>query len=66
MLYQEVVKCFSIQLYLSECKGLECKHLHMCRLIKRPDGSDWELGSGAFGRVVLGLRGGVQVMSCHS
>lgn len=29
--------------------------------MKRPDGSDWELGSGAFGRVVKGLRGGVQV-----
>lgn len=33
----------------------------LCRLIKKPDGSDWELGSGAFGRVVKGLRGGVQV-----
>lgn len=33
----------------------------MYRIIKRPDGSDWELGHGAFGRVVKGLRAGVQV-----
>lgn len=32
-----------------------------CRIIKRPDGRDWELGSGAYGRVVKGLRAGVQV-----
>ena len=31
------------------------------RIIKKPDGRDWELGSGAYGRVVKGLRAGVQV-----
>ena len=42
-------------------KHLESLRFGNCRLIKKPDGSDWELGSGAFGRVVKGLRGGVQV-----
>eukprot|EP00887_Chlorella_sp_A99_P003887 scaffold11.g3887.t1 len=29
-------------------------------IMKRPDGSDWELGSGGFGRVYKALRNGVQ------
>ena len=28
--------------------------------MKRSDGSDWELGSGNFGKVLKGMRGGVQ------
>ena len=28
--------------------------------MKRPDGSDWELGSGGFGKVYKALRNGVQ------
>jgi hypothetical protein len=28
--------------------------------MKTPEGEDWELGHGSFGRVVAGLRGGVQ------
>lgn len=31
------------------------------RILTRPDGSDWELGEGNFGRVVKGTRDGVQV-----
>ena len=30
-------------------------------MMRRPDGSIWELGSGGFGRVVKGVRAGVQV-----
>lgn len=30
------------------------------QIAKRPDGSDWELGSGGFGMVYRGLRNGVQ------
>jgi len=43
---------------------------YVCRLLrlyfaeleiaKRPDGSDWELGSGGFGKVYKALRHGVQ------
>ena len=32
----------------------------LCRICKRPNGRDWELGTGAFGRVVKGVRAGVQ------
>ncbi len=28
--------------------------------MKRSDGSDWELGAGNFGKVLKGMRGGVQ------
>ncbi len=28
--------------------------------MKRSDGTDWELGSGNFGKVLKGMRGGVQ------
>ena len=31
-----------------------------CSIMKRSDGSDWELGSGNFGKVLKGMRGGVQ------
>ena len=30
------------------------------RIMKRSDGTDWELGSGNFGKVLKGMRGGVQ------
>jgi len=30
------------------------------QVMKRPDGSDWELGSGGFGKVFKALRNGVQ------
>ena len=39
-----------------------CEVALLYRIIKKPDGSDWELGAGAFGRVVKGLRAGVQVL----
>lgn len=39
-------------------------YLYSDRIIKKPDGRDWELGCGAFGRVVKGLRAGVQVLPC--
>ncbi len=32
------------------------------RICKGPNGEDWELGKGTYGRVVKGVRGDVQVL----
>ena len=37
------------------------KYLCGPRLCKKPNGEDWVLGAGGYGRVVKGVRGDVQV-----
>ena len=48
----------ALLLYVS---ALTCVLLPACSVCKRPDGSDWLLGSGSFGRVVKGLVNGEEV-----
>jgi Protein tyrosine and serine/threonine kinase len=37
-----------------------------CRIVKRPDGTDWELGTGNFGKVLRGIRDDVQPVAVKS
>lgn len=37
-----------------------CQLLVWCRIVQKPDGSDWVLGAGNYGTVLKGVRGDVQ------
>lgn len=45
---------------------LDIQFPHSCRIVKRADGSDWELGVGNFGKVLRGMRGEVQPVAVKS
>lgn len=47
---------FSLRHYLNDREYAAA----WCRIVKRKNGEDWELGAGNFGKVLRGLRGDVQ------
>jgi hypothetical protein len=52
--------------FCQPCNRVSLLQRILLRIVKRPDGTDWELGTGNFGKVLRGIRDDVQPVAVKS